>query len=371
MSGDKNKKKGKVAARSNEEPETHKKGDAGDDGDDVVESPSPAVLASLRNVVSEVMAEGMMDLKLEMKKELSQVRLSLLDDMKAHMDKLTTEINQKVKVATDMIEEVAGRLGGVEESMAGREEWDNVVGDTLIQLLNNQKSLQAKISDLEGRSRRNNIRIYGIPENAEGTSMVCFVENLIQSELGDIMISCADKSLGIERAHRSLGPQPPPGAPPRSTVVRFSRFIVKEKVLQAAWKKNIRVKERRVFFDHDYAEAVQRKRKEYIPIKHALKGKGIRFQTPLTRMRVHFDSGTVTYGSAEEAAADLNKRGFTVGPIPTSRSRDITMETINKLRPWSTARMRRSGSAHDYQESIREKLRGFQRLPREDTGMAE
>eukprot|EP00064_Thunnus_orientalis_P011521 superscaffoldBa00001670_g11552 len=85
---------------------------------------------------------------------------------------------------------------------------------------------------------------------------------------------------------------------------------MKEKILMAAWKKSIYVQEKRVFFDHDYAEPVQQRRKEYVPIKRALKENGIRFQTPLTQMRVLFDSGMVTFNSAKEAAADLRKRGL-------------------------------------------------------------
>lgn len=366
--------KGRVGTRKNKEPETRKDGDmsdvcASEDGDGMEDS--PATLNSIRKMVSEVVAEGMRDLKSEMKKELSQVRLSFREDMKVQLDELRSEINQQIKAATGQVEEVAKRLGEVERSVAGREPWDTGVKDALIQLLNNQKSLQAKVADLEGRSRRNNIRIYGIPEKAEGTSMLRYVENMIQSELGDTTGLRQGQSLGIERAHRALASQPPDGAPPRSTVVRFLQFTVKEKILQAAWKKSIYVQESRVFFDHDYAEAVQQRRKEYTPIKRVLKENGIRFQTPLTRMRVHFDSGTVTFNSAEEAAADQRKRGLSVGPIPRRRSKDITVDSINNLMPWSTVGPRRTGDAQDYQESIRERLKGFQRQDREDAVMDE
>lgn len=71
---------------------------------------------------------------------------------------------------------------------------------------------------------------------------------------------------------------------------------------------------KRFFFDHDYAAGVMEKRREYLPIKKTLKEKGIRFHTPLMKMRVFLDSGTVTYESADQAAEDLRAKGFPVSP---------------------------------------------------------
>ena len=42
---------------------------------------------------------------------------------------------------------------------------------------------------------------------------------------------------------------------------------------------------RHLSFDHDYATEVIQKRKTYTGIKRLLKEKGIRFQTPLEKMR--------------------------------------------------------------------------------------
>ena len=45
--------------------------------------------------------------------------------------------------------------------------------------------LQAKILDLEGRSRRNNIRIIGLPESVEGIRSTEFFAGLLVEVLGD------------------------------------------------------------------------------------------------------------------------------------------------------------------------------------------
>lgn len=118
--------------------------------------------------------------------------------------------------------------------------------------------------------------------------MLRYVENIICSELGDITI--------LTDGHWTHSHQQ--ALLHRSTVVRILPFNIKEKILHAAWRKPLSV------FDHGYAESAQQTRREYNAVKRVLKEEKIRFQTPLTRMRVHFHSGTVTYHSAEQAAGE-------------------------------------------------------------------
>lgn len=57
----------------------------------------------------------------------------------------------------------------------------------------------------EGRSRRENLRIYNVPEGAEGSSMVVFVEKLLR----DMLDIPSTTELYIERAHQEVAPRPP------------------------------------------------------------------------------------------------------------------------------------------------------------------
>ncbi|KAK1875089.1 LINE-1 retrotransposable element ORF1 protein [Dissostichus eleginoides] len=138
---------------------------------------------------------------------------------------------------------------------------------------------ESKLLDQEGRSRRENIRIYNVPEGEEGTSMVDFVEKLLRDTL-DLPPAT---ELHIERAHRSLVPKPPggPGDKPRSIIIRFNRYKVKEEISRRAWgKKRVFLNGRMIYFDQDYPPAVLQKRKEYSEAKRLLKQNKIRFQTP-------------------------------------------------------------------------------------------
>lgn len=151
-------------------------------------------LDSIRTVVSEVMTTGMAALQAELKKDLSDFRTCFREDIKKQMDEFVSEVNRRIQDVTGQIEGAVERVGQMEENMLDVERWDIGVKDTLTQLLTNQRALQEKVTDLEGRSRRNNIRIYGIPEDAEGTSAVTFIENFIKTELGSEL----GHGLGIE-----------------------------------------------------------------------------------------------------------------------------------------------------------------------------
>lgn len=75
------------------------------------------------------------------------------------------------------------------------------VNETLIQMQRTQLKLKSKPTEPEVRSRRNNIWIYGIKGGTEATSMIHFVENLIQTELGE---GTSPNKLGFEGHHEGF-----------------------------------------------------------------------------------------------------------------------------------------------------------------------
>lgn len=145
-------------------------------------------------------------------------------------------ISSELKEITDRVEATEQRVADVEESHAEHAEM-------LMYTIELQKSIQAQLTDLEARSRRNNIRIHGIAEGAEGDNMKTFLEQFFKNELS------LTTPLGIQRCHRSLGPRPPQDSNPRSVLVYFLEYTTKEQVLRSAWrKKEIHYNGKRVFF---------------------------------------------------------------------------------------------------------------------------
>lgn len=106
-------------------------------------------------------------------------------------------------------------------------------------LTERQANLEARLVEQEARARRDNLRIYGIGEDKEGADMVTFLDNLLRNTLDFL----SDQSLGIQRAHCALTVKPNNPDKPRSIVVTFGSYRIKEEVVRRAWQK------KEVFFE--------------------------------------------------------------------------------------------------------------------------
>lgn len=184
---------------------------ANQENEDNNSSPTPAqdvgansnANVSLINVLEEIR-----DFRRDIKEQLSDIKSEL------------TNVKQNIALAETRIEGVEDWVQNVEQVLA-----------KMAKGINNQEN---KLLDQEGRSRRENIRIYHVPEGAEGSSMLDFVANLLR----DALDLPPDMELHIERAHRALALKLPghPGDKPRSIIIRFLRYRMKEEILHKAWE---------------------------------------------------------------------------------------------------------------------------------------
>lgn len=279
-------------------------------------------------------------------KVLAEIR-EFRKDTKEQLEDIKSEISN----VNQRIEEVEVRTEKVEERIQNVEQ----VVSKIIQVMHQQEN---KLLDYEGRSRRENLRIYNVTEGAEGSSMVEFVGKLLR----DTQEIPPTMDLDIERAHRALVPRSAGESEdkPRSIIVKFLRYKVKEEVLRKAWgQKKVFLNGRPIYFDQDYPQAVLQKRKEYTEAKRVLKQKKIRFQTPFpAKLLVFYEDGTRLYRTAEEATADMKERGL---PVNVTTPRVSLTEQLLRC-TWETAGgARRRETGEEREKSIRERLRPFKR----------
>ena len=172
------------------------------------------------------------------------------------------------------LDKANARINDVETRVAEHEDKLQCTDEILAEMLTMQEKLQSKLTTLEAYSRRETIRIYGIPEGAEvgSQSMVNFVEKLLRKNL-NIPSSIA---LQIQRAHRASPSLLPGGSQPRSILVKFLCFTTKEEVLRLAWqKKGFMWNNSKINLDHDYPPEIMAMRKEYAEARRVLKDKNL------------------------------------------------------------------------------------------------
>lgn len=104
------------------------------------------------------------------------------------------QIKEDIQKSNDRLEEAEEQIVGLEERLQNTE-------NVMAEVLKLQTQLKERITDQEGHLRWNNIRIYGVAEEAEGNSpsMITFVEDMLREKL-ELETSL---SLQIERAHRA------------------------------------------------------------------------------------------------------------------------------------------------------------------------
>lgn len=130
------------------------------------------LLASIRKAINEAIASATSKLENNISKQFTDFQSNIQEDIKKQLGEMRSDINLKMEETVKKIEVVSGRLGEAEQRVGEVEAFSTEVNETLNQMQRTQLELKSEPTELEGHSRRNNIRIYGIKEGAEGTSMI-------------------------------------------------------------------------------------------------------------------------------------------------------------------------------------------------------
>uniref|UniRef100_A0A3P9J1C5 L1 transposable element RRM domain-containing protein n=1 Tax=Oryzias latipes TaxID=8090 RepID=A0A3P9J1C5_ORYLA len=144
---------------------------------------------------------------------------------------------------------------------------------TVASLTDRVGSLSQKCEDLEGRSRRNNIRVVGVPEGSEGSRATDFVATLLQDLLS------LDSKPVLDLAHRSLGARPRDGDPPRPFIARVNLFQQRNEILRKAGASApLLYQGKRVMIFPDFTATVSKKRAAFAKVKKELRScPGVKF----------------------------------------------------------------------------------------------
>ncbi|XP_068111018.1 uncharacterized protein [Hyperolius riggenbachi] len=159
--------------------------------------------------------------------------------------------------------------------------------------------LESRAEDAENRNRRNNLRIVGIPEGAEGSDAVSFLEELLQQLLPDAKLS---KFFAIERAHRlATRKKNPPGAPPRPMIFKLLNYKDRDAILSASRiVGDLHYENTRLMIFPDFTNETQKLRRSFQQAKTKLREREITYAMLFpARLRVQYNDEALFFDKPE------------------------------------------------------------------------
>uniref|UniRef100_H3AVT7 L1 transposable element RRM domain-containing protein n=1 Tax=Latimeria chalumnae TaxID=7897 RepID=H3AVT7_LATCH len=202
------------------------------------------------------------------------------------------------------VETKTGRLGG---RMDDHEARLAKVEDDLAHQTRYAGELWDRVQDLESRSRRNNIRVIGIPEGVEGSGLSG--PTLLLTVLRECLSLGEMESIEVERAHCTLGPRPPLDQRPRPIIARLLRFQDRERILRLAREAGeLHWRGGKIMIFPDMSQELAAQRKLFTPARRRCMELGIRYalQYPAV-LRVTVNGRQLKFEDPEEAIRELNR----------------------------------------------------------------
>lgn len=159
--------------------------------------------------------------------------------------------------------------------------------------------IQRKCTDLEDRSRRNNIRLVNLPAGMEGDDPIGFLQKTLPKWIPDL--SGRSNPIEIDRAHRVYSNSNSNRS--RAMIFRLLRYPDRQAILQGARKaKPTLPGGARLEFYADYSAATAQKRKAFSAVRSKLQQKGAEtFLIYPAILKVSFKGQKYSFETPDEA----------------------------------------------------------------------
>ncbi len=144
---------------------------------------------------------------------------------------------------------------------------------TVTDLGNQLERLTEKMTDMEDRSRRNNVQLVGLPEGAEGSNAAGF----LRVNLSKWIPSLRDRNIEIDRAHRVYDGRKNSDRP-RTLIFRVLRWHDRSEILRGARQANpVKCTQDNVtlLFFPDFSPARTIRRKAFNPVLKKMTALGL------------------------------------------------------------------------------------------------
>ncbi|CAH2250291.1 Hypothetical predicted protein [Pelobates cultripes] len=183
------------------------------------------------------------------------------------------ELDKRLCPILEGMADLSARAQATEAKMVDTDERIQAHGTEIQYLRDQLRSLEETNEDLNNRTRRNNIRVRGIPETISTDLLPDTLTEVFQNLLPEA--TAAD--LLMDRAHRTLRAPSANAATPRDIVVRLHFYHIKERIMRAARDAPIELEGVPVQLFQDLAPTTLKRRRELRPLTQHLSHHGLRY----------------------------------------------------------------------------------------------
>uniref|UniRef100_A0A3P8S1H5 L1 transposable element RRM domain-containing protein n=1 Tax=Amphiprion percula TaxID=161767 RepID=A0A3P8S1H5_AMPPE len=234
----------------------------------------------------------------------ADISQNVVEKISALMDKKFEELSATLNNIAAKVEANIERITEAEHRISAAEDSMSAVTPRLAELEAKVRILTEKCSDMEGRSRRDNILIYNLKEETEGRQPVAFFEHWLPTLLN---LETKRGIIKIDRAHRSLGPPRPDR--PRAVIIKLHNSGDKSRILTTARKQApLTYEGLTVFIRQDITAPVKEMRRAFNGVCERLIKRDVRFSMryPATLTFTH-GGKTRSFRSPKDALAFLDE----------------------------------------------------------------
>lgn len=231
--------------------------------------------------------------------ELGKVKTDIKESLKGEMATLEKKIDAKFDAIQLTINDHRTTLEHLEQNATASTEAVTKLQAQVKSLSEQVSELTEKCIDLEGRSKRQNIRITGLREGMEnGQGAREFVAKLLMEVLG------LDELPVLDRAHRALRSRPEDSDPPRQFIARIHHGHTMETIMRkVSSQRKLTFNGRSIQIFRDYPSAVVKQRAAFSRVRQILRDKpGVKFGILYpAKLRVTYSEGEKIFTDANDA----------------------------------------------------------------------
>ncbi len=233
-----------------------------EDLDDAIANGVKLALKEQQSTLNSVVTSAVRD-------AVDSVLIPALRELRADIqatNKSVKEIREELEAIDTAAKQTRDRVDSVQA--AARED-----RRTVTDLRNQLERLTEKMMDIEDRSRRNNVRLVGLPEGVEGSDVAGF----LRVNLSKWIPSLKGRNIEIDRAHR-VHDGGRGSDRPRTLIFRVLRWHDRSEILKGARRaypvKCMQDNVKLLFFP-DFSPATAVKRKSLVPVLRSMMALGL------------------------------------------------------------------------------------------------